>query len=148
MKTTGRGKKGKSGKGKTMNIAEFLNETIPDGYDKKVINWADAVEEDNGMFHLDDMYCIDNNDYLNTDAPVSRFEPTKTVILPSAPKEHRTNQIDTSRVPMTAPFKAYIGNIPYETPEDDFYTFFKGLEVRQKLLHIFLYESHHYLITI
>ena len=53
----------------------------------------------------------------------------KTVILPSAPKEHRSNLIDTSRVPTIGPYKAYIGNISYETSEADLEGFFKGLEV-------------------
>ena len=50
--TSGKGKgKGKL-KGKTLNLTEFLNEgsKVPEGFDKKVINWADAMEEtDNGL---------------------------------------------------------------------------------------------------
>lgn len=51
------------------------------------------------------------------------------IILPSAPKAARANEIDCSRVPMSGPFKAYIGNVPYSAVEDDLKKFFEKLNV-------------------
>jgi hypothetical protein len=46
MKTGKEGKKGKKGM-KKMPLAEFLGNTaVPDGFDKKVVNWADVTEDD------------------------------------------------------------------------------------------------------
>lgn len=45
MKSAKEGKKSK--KGKTVPLAEFLgNKSVPEGFDKKLINWADVTEDD------------------------------------------------------------------------------------------------------
>ncbi|KAK4539076.1 hypothetical protein RGQ29_031988 [Quercus rubra] len=108
MKTGKEGKKGKKGM-KKMPLAEFLGNTaVPDGFDKKVVNWADVTEDD-------DM----------SDIPLPKFK--EELILPTAPKASRPNEIDTSRVPTMPPFKAYIGNIPYGAGEEELKQFFENL---------------------
>lgn len=54
----------------------------------------------------------------------------EAVILPTAPKASRPNEIDTSRVPHAPPFKVHIGNIPYDTTEEDIRLFFKDLNLK------------------
>ena len=60
---------------------------------------------------------------------ISPPSSSNTVILPTAPKALRSNEIDTSKVPNAPPFKAYIGNIPYDANEGDLQYFFGGLKV-------------------
>lgn len=52
------------------------------------------------------------------------------MVLPTAPKAMRANEVDTSRVPNSPPFKAYVGNMPYETNEGEIRNLFKGLHLR------------------
>lgn len=45
MKSAKEGKAKK--KAKAIPLAQFLgNESVPDGFDKKVVNWADVTEDD------------------------------------------------------------------------------------------------------
>lgn len=89
------------------------SETIQKGFEKKNVDWATVMAEDHELGRL---------------PPTS--SSNTTVILPTAPKALRSNEIDTSRVPNAPPFKAYIGNIPYDADEDALREFFSGLRVK------------------
>ena len=56
-------------------------------------------------------------------------------MLPTAPKASRENEVDTSRVPMVPPFKAYVGNISYGAGEEDLRNFFAKLNVSSGACH-------------
>ena len=49
--------------------------------------------------------------------------------LPTAPKAARGPDVDMNKVPSEPPFTAFIGNLAYETTEDNIYDFFKKLNV-------------------
>ena len=49
--------------------------------------------------------------------------------LPTAPKAARGPDVDMNKVPSEPPFTAFIGNLAYETSEDNIYDFFKKLNV-------------------
>ena len=50
MAGTKDGKKGKKSKSKPMPLGEFLGpKHVPEGFDKKVINWADAMDGDDEL---------------------------------------------------------------------------------------------------
>lgn len=86
------------------------SDLIQKGFEKKNVDWANVMAE-----------------------TYERMPPTSststTVILPTAPKASRSNDIDTSRVPNAPPYKAYIGNIPYDADENALREFFSGLKV-------------------
>ncbi|RWS25308.1 Eukaryotic translation initiation factor 4B-like protein [Leptotrombidium deliense] len=120
MASTGKGKRKQ--KGKTMDLHSFLrdNQAAPEGF--TIVNtsktWAEAMEDE----ELDDKFTLD----YKKDTPSS----TNKVILPTAPKAVRSSAIDESKVPNKPPYKAYLGNLPYEVSEEDIISFFKKLRVK------------------
>lgn len=94
----------------TLSLDEFLGgDSVQKGFEKKSVNWALCMEEDDNFSKP----AISSN----------------TVILPTAPKALRSNDVDTSKVPSAPPYKAYIGNIPYDADEEALQYFFSGLNV-------------------
>ena len=73
---------------------------------------------------------MDNNDMEELDIemmkPRLRIDRSK---LPTAPKAARGPDVDMNKVPSEPPFTAFIGNLAYETSEDNIYDFFKKLNV-------------------
>ena len=49
--------------------------------------------------------------------------------LPSAPRASRGVDIDLSKLPPHPPYTAFLGNLPFETNEDDIVNLFRGLQV-------------------
>jgi translation initiation factor 4B len=58
------------------------------------------------------------------------FESRKErVVLPTAPRSARGNEVDEDRVPQHPPFLAYMSNLPYDLEEEDLMIFFDKLKV-------------------
>ena len=59
--------------------------------------------------------------------------PPKVVInraaLPTAPRAARGPSVDLSQVPTEPPFTAYVGNLPFDTTQEEVERFFKGVKV-------------------
>ena len=49
--------------------------------------------------------------------------------LPSAPRASRGVDIDLSKLPSKPPYTAFLGNLPFETDEEDIVELFRGLKV-------------------
>ena len=49
--------------------------------------------------------------------------------LPSAPRASRGVDIDLSKLPPNPPYTAFLGNLPFETDEEDIVNLFRGLKV-------------------
>ncbi|KAK9503542.1 hypothetical protein O3M35_010076 [Rhynocoris fuscipes] len=99
------GKKNKK-KWKPVAINELLDSTpvrTPVG------NWADEVDEE------------DANSY---EIKAEKY------VLPTAPRASRGTTIDESKVPYSAPFQAYLSNIPYDLTENELINFFQNLKVK------------------
>ena len=64
----------------------------------------------------------------------SAYEPASTRVdissLPSAPRAQREGSFDPSRVPRSPPFTAYVGNLPFDTEDDDVIQMFARNTVR------------------
>ncbi|RWS13356.1 Eukaryotic translation initiation factor 4B-like protein [Dinothrombium tinctorium] len=116
---TGKGKR--KAKGKTMDLHSFLrdNQSAPEGF--TIVNttktWAETMEDE----ELDDKFTLD----YKKETPSSN-----KVILPTAPKAVRAPDVDLSKVPTKPPYKAYLGNLPYEVTEEDIIAFFRKLRVK------------------
>lgn len=54
---------------------------------------------------------------------------TTKVLLPTAPKSTRGPDLDMSKVPSEPPFKAYLGNLPYDVTEHEINRYFNKLNV-------------------
>ena len=67
---------------------------------------------------------------LYTDIGAALPISSATVVLPTAPKALRPNEVDTSRVPTAPPFKVYAGNVPYDCNEFQLKEFFHGLSIK------------------
>jgi len=72
-------------------------------------------------FHSSEKAFDHRRDIINHNRPV---------VLPTAPKSARAPDIDLSKIPNHPPFKAYLGNLPYETTEEEIERFFKNKKVR------------------
>lgn len=99
---------GGKGKGKqkiTMNLAEFMGPNVP----IQTFKWADVINEDD----------------FTSEPPKSE----KPIILPTAPKAMRGNDVDLSKVPTQPPFKAFVSNLQYETTSAEIHRFFQKLNV-------------------
>ena len=75
--------------------------------------------------------------FLDKHISESKREPSlgvNKVILPTVPKSIRTPDIDMSKVPTKAPFKAYLSNLPYDITEEEISKFFRRLKVCNLLL--------------
>lgn len=71
---------------------------------KRINNWADDVDDDDGM-------------------------PTQLIQLPTAPRASRV--FDDESVPNKPPFIAYLSNLPYDVAQEDVEDFFHGLAIVQ-----------------
>merc|ERR1712158_2176 len=102
-----KGKKGRGGKGKTLNLTEFLG---PDGGSTYKApgsaatvaveigsSWADQMEEGEAMYERD--------------------RPSQKIVLPTAPSATFGPDIDDDKIPRRPPFTAYIANLPYDVDE-------------------------------
>merc|ERR1712110_63391 len=102
-----KGKKGRGGKGKTLNLTEFLG---PDGGSTYKApgaagtvaveigsSWADQMEEGEAMYERD--------------------RPTQKIVLPTAPSATFGPDIDDDKIPRRPPFTAYVANLPYDVDE-------------------------------
>jgi len=49
--------------------------------------------------------------------------------LPTAPRAARGPNVDLSLVPNEPPFTAYIGNLPFDSTQEEVEKFFKGIKV-------------------
>ncbi len=123
------GKKGKKTKGKTLNLNEFLHAPGSgggggnDGDFTTVVaapksSWADEMEE-----------YEDSPRYSSSSR--GGGPSAETIVLPTAPRAARTNEVDEDRVPLTGPYTTYIANLPYDIEADDILEFFRPLSVSQ-----------------
>ncbi|XP_054162805.1 eukaryotic translation initiation factor 4B-like [Oppia nitens] len=116
---TGKGKSKKSNK-KTIPLSVFVAEdqTPPQGYNvvhtqKVSLDWADQVDDND----FDDRFTVSYN------------TPNKPILLPTGPKATRTPDLDLTRVPSDPPFKAYLGNLPYDVSQQEITRYFSKLEI-------------------
>ena len=59
--------------------------------------------------------------------------------LPSAPRAARGVDVDFSKVPDKAPFKCFMGNLPFDVTDENIHNFFTGLPVsNDRLSNIFM----------
>lgn len=105
-------------KGKTLDLNSFLGEDqdAPSGYafvQPRRIDWADTMDNED----LDDRFTLD-------------YKKEDKVVLPTAPKAARGPDVDLTKIPVSAPFTAFLGNLPYDVSEDDIAHFFRQLEVK------------------
>ncbi|CAG2119418.1 unnamed protein product, partial [Medioppia subpectinata] len=103
-----------------MPLSMFVAEdsSAPQGYNvvhttKPKLDWADMVDD----LELDDKFTLNY-----------KKEPNK-VLLPSAPKATRGPDIDMTRVPSDPPFKAYLGNLPYDVTDQEITRYFGKLSI-------------------
>lgn len=94
------------------------------------IDWAESMEDD--LDGESDLHCSQHDrSLILTDTftlNYKRSDNTK-VLLPTAPKSTRGPDIDLERVPTEPPFKAYIGNLPYDVEQNDILRYFSKLKV-------------------
>lgn len=96
-----------------MALTDFLADGSSNQAPPAKIDWA-AEMDSNDMEDLD-------MDFLKP-----RIDRSK---LPTAPKSARGPDVDMNQVPSEPPFTAFIGNLAYETTEDNIADFFKKLQV-------------------
>ncbi|CAG2163092.1 unnamed protein product [Oppiella nova] len=116
-----KGKKGKGTKAKAIPLSMFVadDSSAPQGFNvvhthKPKLDWAAEVDDQD----LDDKFTLN---YKRVD--------TSKVLLPSAPKSTRGPDIDMERVPADPPFKAYLGNLPYDVTEQEITRYFGKLSI-------------------
>eukprot|EP00094_Tigriopus_californicus_P012433 TCALIF_12018-PA protein Name:"Similar to Eif4b Eukaryotic translation initiation factor 4B (Mus musculus)" AED:0.06 eAED:0.06 QI:0/0.5/0.61/0.76/0.41/0.53/13/359/661 len=109
-------KKGKKSKGKTIDLNSFLSDGAqPVNDDVTVVtiapisSWADEMDE------IDSRY--------------SSAKPGAKIVLPTAPRAARGPDISDDRIPREPPFTAYVGNLSFESKEEDVKNFFSKLQV-------------------
>ncbi|XP_071152737.1 eukaryotic translation initiation factor 4B-like isoform X2 [Mytilus edulis] len=100
-------------KGTKMALTDFLADGSSNQAPPARTDWA-AEMESNDMEDLD-------MDFLKPKIDRSK--------LPTAPKSARGPDVDMDKVPSVPPFTAFIGNLAYETTEDNIADFFKKLNV-------------------
>merc|ERR1712165_3218 len=124
-----KGKKGRGGKGKTLNLTEFLG---PDGGSTYKApgaagtvaveigsSWADQMEEGEAMYERD--------------------RPSQKIVLPTAPSATFGPDIDDDKIPRRPPFTAYIANLPYDVDEGQVQEVFE--RARLKITHVRLMKD-------
>lgn len=62
------------------------------------------------------------------------------LLLPTAPRAARGADVDESKIPSSAPYTAYIANLPYDIEVEDVSKFFHGLRV-SSAIHLSLSET-------
>ena len=77
-----------------------------------------------GKINSKHTYCISD---VDIDFLKPRIDRSK---LPTAPKAARGPDVDMSKVPTEPPFTAFIGNLAYETTEENIFKFFQKLQVK------------------
>uniref|UniRef100_F6RZE8 RRM domain-containing protein n=1 Tax=Ciona intestinalis TaxID=7719 RepID=F6RZE8_CIOIN len=101
------GKKGKkkAKNTKTLSLNDFLGDTpgASPGVIKPTLDWADEADQENNS------------------------NKNKLIQLPTAPRSSRSVEIDTSRIPDSGPYTAYVGNLPYDADEFVLQEFFKDI---------------------
>ncbi|XP_078484675.1 uncharacterized protein LOC100183462 isoform X1 [Ciona intestinalis] len=115
---TAAGKKGKkkTKNTKTLSLNDFLGDTpgASPGVIKPTLDWADEADQE---FRS-----------MSTSMPYqSNSNKNKVIQLPTAPRSSRSVEIDTSRIPDTGPYTAYVGNLPYDADEFVLQEFFKDI---------------------
>jgi len=119
MATPGGGKKGKKkkgGKGQTLSLNAFLGDS-PTVAKPAVSSSSWADDDDLGPADLAEEY---------GGPPKPSVDLSK---LPSAPRASRGVDIDLSKLPPHPPYTAFLGNLPFETDEEDIVNLFRGLKV-------------------
>uniref|UniRef100_F6QSU4 RRM domain-containing protein n=1 Tax=Ciona intestinalis TaxID=7719 RepID=F6QSU4_CIOIN len=110
MATPTAGKKGKkkAKNTKTLSLNDFLGDTpgASPGVIKPTLDWADEADQEFRSMST----------YKN-----------KLIQLPTAPRSSRSVEIDTSRIPDSGPYTAYVGNLPYDADEFVLQEFFKDI---------------------
>nr|CAB3241784.1 eukaryotic translation initiation factor 4B [Phallusia mammillata] len=116
MAATGTPPTGKKGKKKSKNTKTLsLNDFLGDISSPGVINWADETEEEGQS--------------VNSSLAYQSTSNPRQITLPTAPRAARSVSVDASRIPENGPYKAFVGNLPYEANDDMLHEFFKGLDI-------------------
>merc|ERR1719285_1477429 len=125
-----KGKKGRGGKGKTLNLTEFLGADgagvykAPSGAGTVAVeigsSWADQMEEGEAMYE-------------------SRDRPSQKIVLPTGPAAAFGPDIDDERIPRRPPFTAYIANLPYDVDEGQIQEVFE--RARLKIIQVRLMKD-------
>ena len=73
---------------------------------------------------------ITDTEFIQHEITEAPYKPIKdNVVLPTAPKAARSANVDTSRIPANGPFKLHIGNIPYDTTQEEINGVFRECNV-------------------
>jgi len=104
------------GKKQVLHLSEFLGDAAPVTPAAPPV-WNDECPTD-----------------LSLPAP-SAYDPSLTKVditsLPSAPRAQREGSFDPSKVPRSPPFTAYVGNLPFDTEDDDVMKMFARNTVKE-----------------
>ena len=119
-----KGKKGRGGKGKTLNLTEFLGGdgsgkySAPGAAGTVAVeigtSWADQMEEGEAMYERDS------------------GRPAQKIVLPTGPAANFGPDIDDDKIPKYPPFTAYIANLPYDVDEGQVQEVFERARLKIK----------------